>query len=77
MSGGVSAMKFVCYQDGNTPSKWHWKMVANNGIVIAVSAAGHINKIECLRSIYLVRSYSYSADMEDGDVSAAHAHSAS
>ena len=58
-------MKFLYYQDHGDLGKWHWKMLANNGNVVALSAVGHKNKIECLRAIYLVKSTSYSASVED------------
>jgi uncharacterized protein YegP (UPF0339 family) len=50
---GTSTSRFVKYRD--TRMLWRWRLVANNGRIIADSAESYHNEGDCDRGIALVK----------------------
>lgn len=46
-------MAYYIYID--TAGQWRWHFRASNGLIIAVSSEGYVNKLDCLNAIGLVK----------------------
>jgi len=46
-------MSYVVYKDAK--GQWRWRLVATNNRVMADSAEGYYNKVDCLTAIQLVK----------------------
>ena len=56
-------MKFVIYKDAR--GNYRWRLVASNGKIVADSAEGYVNKVDCKAGIQLVKTHAGSAPVED------------
>jgi uncharacterized protein len=55
--------KFYIYRDAN--GEYRWRLRAGNGRIIADSGEGYVRKIDCERSIELVKEESATALVEE------------
>ena len=57
-------MIFKIYQS-KCNKKWYWRLVANNGRIIADGSQGYVHKQNALKGIDLVRYFAEFADLEE------------
>ena len=56
-------MKFQLYKDQS--GQWRWRLLAQNGKIVATSGESYINKSDCLHGIDLVKSTTSTTEVEE------------
>ena len=59
---------FVVYKDN--AKQYRWRMKASNGLIVADSSEGYVNKSDCLAGIDIVKKEAPNAKIEDTTASA-------